>query len=58
VPEYWVVDVVGETVEIHSGPANGGYTRVERVGRNGVVRPLAFPTVELSIDEMFQRDAG
>jgi Uma2 family endonuclease len=52
IPEYWVVDVGGEAVEIHREPRGDRYERVERVGRGGRVAPEAFPDVVLAIDEI------
>ncbi|MBI2016243.1 MAG: Uma2 family endonuclease [Candidatus Rokubacteria bacterium] len=52
IPEYWVVDVGGEAVEIHREPRGDRYERVERVGRGGRIAPEAFPDVVLAIDEI------
>jgi Uma2 family endonuclease len=52
VPEYWIVDVVDEVVELHSAPVDGEYTVIQRVERGGVLRPLEFPDVALAVDDL------
>jgi Uma2 family endonuclease len=51
VPEYWVVNLVDRVVEVHREPASGGYRRVTVVPKGGRLRLLAFPKVELAVDD-------
>ncbi len=52
VPEYWVVDLSAQAVEIHLRPANGGY-ELKRVARRGESIAVAhFPDIELSVDHI------
>ena len=54
IPEYWVVDCVGESVEIHRTPYGGGYRDHSRVtGGTATVTPQAFPDVTLTLAEIF-----
>ncbi len=47
VPEVWVVDVVGGTVEVARGPipADGGYAEIRRLGPGDALRVAALPDV-------------
>jgi Uma2 family endonuclease len=54
IPEYWVVDCVAESVEVHRAPQGDGYRDVTRVtGPAAAVAPHAFPDVALSLAEIF-----
>ena len=54
IPEYWVVDCVAESVEIHRAPHAGGYGDVARVADPaGSVALQAFPDVVLTLAEIF-----
>ena len=54
IPEYWVVDCVGESVEVHRTPHAGGYRDISRVtGGTATVTPQAFPDVTLTLAEIF-----
>lgn len=52
VPEYWLVDLPGEAVEVHRRFGDDGYTAVERIGKEGALQlePLSdacFPVATL-----------
>jgi Uma2 family endonuclease len=51
-PEYWVVDLEGRAVEVHTDPAGGVYRSIVRVGHEGVLRPAAFPEVTIPVAEI------
>lgn len=51
VPEYWVVNLRDRVVEVHRGPGAGGYRDVEVVPKGARLRLLAFPEVELAVDD-------
>jgi Uma2 family endonuclease len=53
VPEYWIVDVAAEAVEVHRGPSAEGYREIVRVTGEGAVSPHAFPDVTLALREIF-----
>ncbi len=54
VPEYWVVDCVAESIEVHRAPHADGYRDVARVvGPTATVVLQAFPDVALSLADIF-----
>ena len=54
IPEYWIVNCVAESVEIHRGRHAEGYGDVTRVSVAGAaVSPQAFPDVILTLAEIF-----
>jgi Uma2 family endonuclease len=54
IPEYWVVDCVAESIEVHRTPHADGYRDVTRVaGPAATVAPQAFPDVTLALTEIF-----
>jgi Uma2 family endonuclease len=53
VPEYWVVDVAGQTVDVYTEPAGGQYQRTRRVEVDGALRPTAFPQFVIALREVF-----
>ncbi len=52
IPEYWIVNLPDEQIEVHAGLQAGAYTERAIVGRGGTVRPREFPDVALAIDEL------
>lgn len=53
VPEYWVVDVKAQAIEVHSGPAGDRYEGVRRVEADGSLSPAAFADVAIRVAELF-----
>jgi Uma2 family endonuclease len=54
IPEYWIVDCVAESIEIHRAPQADGYRDVTRVaGAGATASLLAFPDVVLRLAEIF-----
>lgn len=54
IPEYWVVDCVAESVEVHRAPHADGYRDVARVVEpTGTIAPQTFPDVVLTLTEIF-----
>jgi Uma2 family endonuclease len=51
VPEYWVVNLVERVVEVHRLPQAGGYQQVSICPKGARLRLLAFPDVELAVDD-------
>lgn len=58
VPEYWVVDVVGECVHLLREPGSEGYAEHRTAGRDETVSPLVMPAATLSVDSIFIRRKG
>lgn len=52
VPEYWIVDLAGRAVEVHTDPRDGRYSCVVRADDDGVLRPLAFPEIAIPVAEI------
>ncbi len=54
VPEYWIVDVEGRAIEVHSDPAAGVYRSVIRHELGRCVAPAAFPDVVVDIAALLE----
>ena len=53
IPEYWIVNVLDEEVEIHRQPKlDGSYALTSTRERGSTLEPLAFPAVKLTVDEI------
>ena len=48
VPEYWIVNLVDQEVEIHTRPNGDTYERMELVTMSGALRPQFDPTIAMS----------
>jgi Uma2 family endonuclease len=57
IADYWVVNVVAQTVEVRRNPAGGRYQSVTTARIGESVRPLAFPELELSVADLFCDDS-
>ena len=53
IPEYWVIDCIARSVEIHRTPATDGYRDVRRIDGAASVSLQAFPDVVLPLVEIF-----
>jgi Uma2 family endonuclease len=52
--EYWVVDVTGRRIIVHREPIGGAYAAIAAFSENESIAPLAAPTRELAISEVFR----
>jgi len=52
ISEAWLVDLVGEAVEVHRDPAPDGYRDVRRARRGETVDVAAFPGIEIGVDDI------
>jgi Uma2 family endonuclease len=50
IPEVWIVDLAGETVEHYTGPSEDSYRHVERVRRGEEIRSAALPEPAFRVD--------
>ena len=57
VPEYWLVNLEADAVEVFRSPSRDGYTSVARFGRGEVLRLAAFPEVTVATDLALTRRA-
>lgn len=53
VPEYWLVDVGGQRVEVRSQPEGGAYLRQETVASGGRLESSSLPGLTLSVERIF-----
>lgn len=53
VPEYWLVDLVGEAVERYTQPGADGYASVERFSGGATLTPLALDAPRLDVGALF-----
>jgi Uma2 family endonuclease len=51
VPEAWLVDLQGESIERHTNPVEGAYRVTVRVGRGEEIASLAIPGLVLKADD-------
>lgn len=54
IPEYWVVNLVEHTVEVHRTPNAGRYEQITTHHKGARLRLLAFPDVELKVDDFLR----
>jgi Uma2 family endonuclease len=52
IPEYWIVDVNGRTVEVHTRPDGGRYSRVQTLHDGDVLRPTLLPEVAIWVGDL------
>jgi len=53
IPEVWIVDLEGGSVEVYTAPTPTNYSSVSQYRRGESVCPSAFPDLHLSVDEIF-----
>ena len=51
-PEYWIVDLKGEAVEVFTKPGHDGYERTARLHRGDTIRLVAVPEVEIAVSDL------
>jgi Uma2 family endonuclease len=49
--EYWLVDLVSESIEVYRGPIPEEYHQVRQLRHGDRIAPEAFPDVEIAIDD-------
>lgn len=52
IPEYWIVDVNGRTVEVHTQPDGGYYGRVQILRDGDVLCPTLLPDVTIRVADI------
>lgn len=58
VPEYWLVDLTQNRVEVYRAPVEGRYTQREVVDVEGTLVVSAFPDIRLKIRDFLQPEGG
>ena len=51
IPELWIADLDGERMLVHHEPQRRRYASVVTVARGGLLTPLAFPDLTLTLDD-------
>jgi Uma2 family endonuclease len=51
--DYWIVNVAEKVVEVYRAPENDGYLRVSPHGLGDVLRPEAFPEIQVPVADLF-----
>lgn len=54
IPEYWVVNLRDQTVEVHRAPKAGQYEQLTIHQKGERVRLMAFPDVEIRVDDFLR----
>jgi Uma2 family endonuclease len=49
VPEYWIVDVAGRAVDVHTGPSDGSFRSLVRIGIDGELAPTQLPGLSVRV---------
>lgn len=52
-PEYWLIDVNRECIEVYRDPAPDGYRQIVRLENTGSISPGAFPDIVISLSELW-----
>ena len=52
IPEYWIVNLVDECVEVHTEPRDGSYTEETRQARGGRLTLAALPNITVEVDSL------
>lgn len=58
IPDYWVVNLRDQVVEVHTRPSGEGYAQIEARRAGEVVRPLDFPDVGIDVAELWAAAPG
>ncbi|MDJ0635023.1 MAG: Uma2 family endonuclease [Xenococcaceae cyanobacterium MO_188.B29] len=51
IPEYWVIDLVGKKLIVHTQPENKEYSQIVEY-KTGVIIPQAFPKIAIELDKL------
>lgn len=53
IPEYWVVNIAAENVEVYLHPTDGTYDTVDTYASQDLLRPTRLPMVEITVADIF-----
>jgi Uma2 family endonuclease len=53
IPEVWLTDVGGETIERHTDPVGNQYATKQTLRRGQTISVQALPNITLSVDSIF-----
>ncbi|MBD1852967.1 Uma2 family endonuclease [Cyanobacteria bacterium FACHB-502] len=57
IPDYWILDVNARQVYVFREPMQEGYQQEVIVDANRVLAPLAFPDIEIPLNQLFLQNA-
>lgn len=52
IADYWVEDMKGHRLVVHRDPTPEGYRSIDALYRGDKLRPVAFPDVEIAVEEL------
>lgn len=52
IPEYWMVNLVRDRVEVHRDPVDGAYRTRLVLGRGELIAPLARPEASIAVEDL------
>lgn len=52
IPEFWIVNLPGDMVEVHSTPSGDGYATVTCAGRGEQLVPALLPDVTVAVSDI------
>jgi len=52
VPEFWLVDLLKNTIEVHREPSTSGFREIRKLRKGDRISPLAFPDLELNVSDI------
>lgn len=52
IPEYWVVNLVDDVIEVHTTPEASAYGTVARYGRGDAITLVAFPDLDIAVQDI------
>jgi Uma2 family endonuclease len=56
IADYWVVNIVGRTVEVRRDPEEGNYQSIQIFGPGDMIPLLAFPDIAFPVEILFPSD--
>lgn len=54
VPEYWIVNLVDEVIEVYTEPFDDVFGQLTTYTKGQTLRPLAFPELEIRVDQILK----
>lgn len=52
IPEFWLVSLAENIVEVHRHPSAGRYADIQRIGTDGQLEPLDFPGLKIPVSDI------
>ena len=52
IPEFWLVNLPDQVVEVHRSPTSGRYADIRQVGKDGHLEALAFPALKIPVSDL------